>query len=104
MVQSKASLDRVDGMKVIFKSKDFPNFEKIQKLRSEWAEEVVKHFFESKGYRTCQTSQLDKTEIEKRIQMTIDSLFKNKDFHSVDVISVIETEGQRITRKKDEKL
>lgn len=90
-------------MIVVFKNKEYPDFDKNPKLRSKWAEDVVKWFLESKGFVTYRTAELqNEAKIEKHIKQTIDDLFQNKDFYSVDVVSVIESKEQREVRRRDE--
>lgn len=93
-------------MIVTFKGKTYPNFDKNPKVRSQWGEDIVKYFFESKGFRTYKTDEITKNDavkIERVLKLLVDDLFKNKDFHSIDLFCVVETTQQRVDRKKDEK-
>lgn len=91
-------------MIVTFQGKDYSNFEKNPKVRSEWGEDVVKYFFESRNLRSSKTAEIQKglIKIEKVLKLLVDDLFRNRDFYSIDLVVVIETDEERIARKNDE--
>ena len=91
-------------MTVTLDGKDYPDFEKNPKVRSVWGEELIKKMYRRhlKIYRTDDIAK-GKIKIEKPIKMLVDDFFKNKDFHSVDLICIHEKTGQLKKRKEDEK-
>lgn len=89
-------------MDVLFQSKKYLNFEKTPSARAEWGEDLVKHFFSSKGFLTFRTAEIDKIDVEFYVKDIIDALFKNKDSHSIDVISFFETNTEKEQRMRDE--
>ena len=92
-------------MIVTFKGKDYADFERNPKIRSLWGEDIVRYFFESRGFRTYKTDEMTRNNlrIERPIKLFVDDLFKNKDFHSIDLFCIVESAEQRVDRKNDEK-
>jgi hypothetical protein len=89
-------------MDILFRSKRYPNFEKTPNVRAEWGEDLVKHFYQSMGFFTFRTKDIDHVGLDTNVKEFIDILFKNKDLHSIDVVCFFETKEQKKQRMKDE--
>jgi hypothetical protein len=89
---------------VKFREKRYVDFDKNPKIRSQWGEDLVQYFFESKGYNTYKTDDIaqNRVKLERMLMLLVDDLFKNRDFHSIDILCIIETPKQRLERKRDE--